>query len=44
MDLAIVVFPTPGGPVSRMTIPFLEFMRLFLAMNSKMRSLVSLIP
>jgi len=44
MDLAIDVLPTPGGPVSKRTIPVLELILLFLAMNSKILSLVSCIP
>jgi hypothetical protein len=38
------VFPTPGGPVRRRTIPFYELTLLFLAMNSKILSFVSIIP
>ena len=44
IDLAIEVLPTPGGPVSNRTIPVFELILLFLAMNSKILSLVSFIP
>jgi len=44
MDFAIEVLPTPGGPVSKRTIPDLELILLFLAMNSRILSLVSVIP
>ena len=42
--LAIEVLPTPGGPVNNRTMPFYELIRLFLAMNSRIRSLLSTIP
>lgn len=41
---AIEVLPTPGGPVNRRTMPVYELIRLFLAMNSRMRSFVSVMP
>ena len=42
--LAIDVFPTPGGPVNKSTIPVFELILLFFAMNSKILSFVSYIP
>lgn len=44
IDLAIEVLPTPGGPVNNNTIPDLELILLFFAMNSRILSLVSFIP
>jgi hypothetical protein len=44
IDFAIEVLPTPGGPVNNSTMPDLELILLFLAMNSKILSLVSYIP
>ena len=43
IELEIVVFPIPGGTVSRMIIPLREFILLFSAMDSRIRSLVSFI-
>jgi len=44
IDLAMEVFPTPGGPCKQIILPFELPLRNLTAKNYKIRSLTSLRP